>query len=113
MMLDRSHPSYETIQRCAAKDARYAALLQPEDRPAGYVEPKPAGRKALDCIHRGGPTGQTRPCKECTKTTAVSLFGCAKHGVCTESKLVKLEDGSPVKCCRICLDREEPHSGTA
>jgi hypothetical protein len=60
---------------------------------------------APPCAHRGAPTGQTRPCRECARTTDVPLLACAVHGVCSEAKLVKLGDGTPVKCCRICPDR--------
>lgn len=60
-----------------------------------------AARQSLPCAHLGEPTGETRPCQSCGgRTVRVPLLACAVYGVCSESRVVKLEDGTPVKCCR-------------
>jgi len=106
----------ETLRRIAGRDPRYRKYLPPgvepippEDgrvvaaRPARTIAPPP-------CALLGEPTGETRPCQECSRTTQVPLRACAKHGVCSESKLVTLADGQPVKCCSICADRQAAKS---
>lgn len=54
------------------------------------------------CIHLGVPTGETKPCKGCNKTTEVPLLHCTIHTVCTEKKLLP-----QIACCRICPDNEQ------
>lgn len=58
--------------------------------------------RATDCTRRGEATGQTVPCKTCTKREPeqVPTFVCDLHGTCTRTKL-----SAGVACCRICADR--------
>jgi hypothetical protein len=86
---------------------------RPRPKPAGTRKPKRARKPLpipLPCIHLGEPTGETRPCKSCNANLDVPLVGCAVHGRCAESRLVKDPDGTPVQCCRICPDRQAPTS---
>lgn len=80
----------------ARKDTRYARLWWGEGGTAR------TGLLLLTtCKYLGAPTGETRTCKSCNTSQEVPLLGCAKHGTCTETKLL-----SGVQCCRICPDRE-------
>lgn len=100
--------TFDQCRRCwlALNDRRYQRLwglpeTAPESRPP---DPKPPalGRfsQPAPCVHRGEPTGETRPCPTCTGTVMVPLLACALHGECTTSLLLP-----GVQCCRICLDR--------
>jgi hypothetical protein len=72
----------------------------------GVYSPPP--KFALPCVHRGDPTGETRQCPSCSGTVAVPLFGCGLHGVCTERKAVKADDGGgDLACCGHCPDRRQ------
>lgn len=78
-----------------------------EMRATGKLPIRPS-RKPLPCVSLGVSTGETRPCKTCTGTIQVALHVCTGgHGICTETRLVKSEEGKPIKCCRICLDKVE------
>lgn len=103
----------EALRRIAGRDPRYLKKLPPGVEPIApadgqTVAPRSTARTPLPCIHLGDPTGEIRPCKECTRTTNVPLRACAKHGVCSETKLVTLASGKPVQCCSICPDRPKP-----
>ena len=50
----------------------------------------------LACVHRGGPTGETRPCLTCTGELQVPVLACALHAACTRDKLVP-----GLACCLI------------
>jgi len=68
----------------------------------GKTTPAPkTARQSLPCVHLGDPTGETRPCQGCGgRVVPVPLRACAVYGVCSESRVVKLAGGEPVKCCR-------------
>ena len=68
----------------------------------GKTTPAPkTARQSLPCTHLGDPTGETRPCQGCGgRTVQVPLRACAVYGVCSETKVVKLAGGEPVRCCR-------------
>jgi len=68
----------------------------------GATKPAPKTvRTPMPCVHLGGPTGESRPCQGCGgRVVQVPLRACAVYGVCSESRVVKLEGGEPVKCCR-------------
>ena len=76
-----------------------------------YVREMTARKKAgldplppFSCKHKGALTGEKVPCKACGgREEEVELLSCAKHGKCTERRLV-----SQIQCCRICPDRELP-----
>ena len=97
----------ERIQK--RTELRRAAGLIPASYP---VQSRPPAQRvairiaALPCIHLGALTGETRPCKTCTKTVQEPLYSCVKHGLCAAERVVTLADGTPVKCCRICPDHE-------
>ena len=105
---DHPDPNYEhpgcKVCWLYAHDASYRELFDAigtAEQPRKRFVPK-----ALQCIHRGEATGQTRPCTACGGTVAVPLYACAKFGACALDKLVKLEDGTSVACCNICRHRE-------
>lgn len=51
--LPREHPSYNVFRRIAARDSRYLAYLQPEDR-GGPGPAAPAAKPAAGpCVHLG------------------------------------------------------------
>lgn len=79
------------------------------------VSPRKTARvpELAPCRHLGQPTGQTRPCQGCGgKTVDVPLRLCSVHGICTETKLVTLGDGTPVRCCNaMCREREVTTTG--
>jgi len=68
----------------------------------GKTTPAPKTvRQSLPCVHLGALTGESRPCQGCGgRVVQVPLRACAVYGVCSESKVVKLAGGEPVKCCR-------------
>lgn len=74
--------------------------------PCAKDKPAPAANRfsiPLPCVHRGEPTGETRPCPTCTGPVMVPLLQCQLKGTCTTSLLLP-----GVTCCRICPDRAEP-----
>jgi predicted GH43/DUF377 family glycosyl hydrolase len=56
-----------------------------------------------DCAHRGGPTGQTAPCRTCGGRVELKLYACAVHGTCTLGRKVEGHG-----CCQGCPDRPKP-----
>lgn len=61
-----------------------------------------ASRDFTSCIHRGSPTGATRPCDECgSHDQPLPVLTCDVHVECTERR-----SKSEVKTCRGCTDRK-------
>jgi hypothetical protein len=46
-----------------------------------------AVRRAVACVHRGGPTGDALQCVACGGTKTAPGYGCAVHGVCSPDRL--------------------------
>lgn len=80
------------------RDCRKCWYLAHGIRPAGLSVPV---QKIVDCPRFGEATGEERPCLDgCAKGTAIKLFACSLHTVCTPKKRV---DGA--QCCERCPDR--------
>lgn len=102
------HPEPLTDGSCPTcrlylKSPRYRRAWDRPARPHAATPPRAAPKPApaaLSCVHRGGPTGETRKCGTCTKTQDVPLLVCAEFGVCTTAVLAP-----GVQCCRICKSR--------
>jgi len=72
---------------------------------AGVATPKPRTRRfSLECVLRGKPTGETRPCKTCGGTKSVPLYACPIFGVCS-AEGPRVEG---VAWCRTCERKETP-----
>jgi hypothetical protein len=77
----------------------------------GATKPaKTTARTPMPCVHLGAATGETRPCQGCGgRVVQVPLRACKVYGVCSESRVVKLAGGEPVKCCRaVCPSYRPP-----
>jgi len=76
----------------------------------GKTTPAPKTvRQSLPCKFLGEPTGESRPCQGCGgRVVPVPLRACAVYGVCSESKVVKLAGGEPVRCCRAMCPSYQP-----
>jgi len=91
------------IARTAARKAAGQIPVYARHRKEkGATKPAPKTvRTPMPCVHLGGPTGESRPCQGCGgRVVQVPLRACAVYGVCSESRVVKLAGGEPVKCCR-------------
>lgn len=76
----------------------------PEPKPAP-VATKPM---ALPCVHLGPETGEVRPCQTCGGTVDVNVRFCKAYGDrCTESRVVTMEDGTPVRCCAAMCEKRQ------
>lgn len=56
---------------------------------------------AVTCKHLGEYTGRLVECQGCRGKTQLKVFGCGKHGECTQGKRVE-----QLACCAGCPDRE-------
>jgi hypothetical protein len=94
----------ESVRRVLERTARMRAegrLPKPRDKERRDKPAPKAARQSLPCVHLGEPTGETRPCQGCGgRVVQVPLRTCAVYGVCSESRVVKLAGGGPVRCCR-------------
>ena len=75
----------------------------------GATRPAPKTARGEKCRFLGPETGESRPCQGCGgRVVQVPLRACAVYGVCSESKVVKLAGGEPVRCCRAMCPSYQP-----
>jgi hypothetical protein len=101
----------ESVRRVLERTARMRAegrLPKPRGKER-RDKPAPKTARGEKCRFLGPETGETRPCQGCGgRTVQVPLRACAVYGVCSESRVVKLAGGEPVRCCRAMCPSYQP-----
>ena len=100
--------SKEEIKRIIEAEVEVATPVEPKIVPnKDSTSTRINSLPLVACSARGDYNGESRPCKSCGGTVTVALRSCSLYGKCSEAKVVTEEDGTPIKCCRICTTPQQ------